>query len=159
MLKGIQMIMLYFSLQIWSEREAFFPVDRCRCLQPCIKDRISFKYRSEKLRNSDSTFHTNILVYRMRNTKVMVLTYGLADLLADTGGYLGLLLGASLLSVYGTGRKLTTRIFRQAMAERRRRRHRRQQTVREEDEEHHAEAVWSHSRGEAASDGNDIELQ
>ena len=74
---------------------------------------------------------------RLRHTMIMMLTYELGDLLADMGGYLGLLLGASLLSVYGTGHKMIRRLVRQALAK-----HRRQQAANEE-EQNDTETAWS----------------
>ena len=121
----------------------------------------------------------------MRHTKVMVLTYELEDLLADTGGYLGLLLGASLLSLIGSGRKLfrrlkqtlakqrqqtdkegeqqhhtetAWRLFRRLVRQalpKRLRRRRRRQQADKEEEQHPIESVWKFNRGEAAFDDKD----
>ena len=133
------------------------PVDLCRCPQPCILDHISYSDISNtvsaQMSASDSGFLTvKILASRQRETKVMVLTYGLEDLLADMGGYLGLLLGASLLSVFGSGRKLTTRLVRQALAKRRRRR--RRQAAKEEEEQNDTATAGNFDRDQAARDDN-----
>ena len=131
--------------------------DACRCQQPCIQDSISYSSKPAKewqLKRTQSEFPISIDVNEVRHTTVMVLTYGLEDLLADMGGYLGLLLGASLLSVFGSGRKLIRRLVRQALAKRRRRR--RQQEVKEEEEQHRMETTWSIYRDQEAFDGSDF---
>ena len=122
--------------------------DRCGCPQPCIQDSISYNHLSENLISTVSRLGIRIYVSRVRQTKVMVLTYGLEDLLADMGGYLGLLLGASLLSVYGTGRKLIRHLVRQV-------KHRRQQAANEE-EQNDTETAWTYNRVDAASDVNNF---
>ena len=110
----------------YSEKEYGSTIDNCGCPQPCIRDTIGYKYISTPVKSDSAMLKMRITIGRGRRTTEMVLTYGLEDLLADAGGYLGLLLGASLLSVFGSGRKLTTRLVRQALAKRRRRRRRRQ---------------------------------
>ena len=105
------------------------------CRQSCIQDSISYSYMDHKSEGFDSFFGILIYVNPVRHTQVMVLTYGLEDLLADTGGYLGLLLGASLLSLIGYGRKLFRRL-KQALAKQR------QQTDKEGEQQHHTEAAW-----------------
>ena len=47
---------------------------------------------------------------RMRRTAVTVLAFDLEDLLAYIGGYLGLLLGSSTLSMFETGKKVAGRL-------------------------------------------------
>ena len=120
-------------------------VDRCRCPQPCTVDRISFSDTS-----SEDVFkgpdYVKISVSRLRQTTVTVLTYGLVDLLADMGGYLGLLLGASLLSVFGAGRRLISCLVRQVK--------RRPHTADKEEEQDDTETAWSNYVGDVASDGN-----
>ena len=144
----------FFNRRIKVGNRSIFPIDRCGCRQPCIQDSISYYIVSHKQKTEDfDYFEMDIRVSQVRHTKVMVLTYELEDLVADTGGYLGLLLGASLLSVFGSGRKLIRRLVRQALAKRRRR-----QLVKTEDQEkqNDRETVWYLNRGEEASRVNDF---
>ena len=87
-------------------------VARCRCPQPCVRDRISYTTLSDVTRSSNDSFRVSIRLSRVRRTMVMVVTYGLEDLLADVGGYLGLLLGVSLLSLLGDGHQLASQLAR-----------------------------------------------
>ena len=126
-------------------RESVVPADRCPCPQPCVRDHISVSDTSSVGHFSIPGL-VKISVSRLRQTTVMVLTYGLEDLLADMGGYLGLLLGASLLSVFGAGRRLVSRLVRRV----KRRRH----TADKEEEQNDTETDWSNYVGDVASDGN-----
>ena len=94
-----------FFFQLKTEIKGILPIEKCGCPQPCIQDSISYSYITDTVKSNDTTLQMRITVNRVRQTTVMVLTYELEDLLADAGGYLGLLLGASLLSVFGSGRE------------------------------------------------------
>ena len=66
-------------------------------------------------------FYVQISVKRLRRTMKTVLTFDLEDLMAYTGGYLGLLLGSSILSIFTGGHKLVGRLARLVTRRRRRR--------------------------------------
>ncbi|KAF0293113.1 hypothetical protein FJT64_017876 [Amphibalanus amphitrite] len=90
------------------------PIAGCGCPRPCAQDRYSYSPLADVTVITNDTFRMAITVRRVRRTMVTVLTYQVEDLLADTGGYLGLLLGFSVLSLFGTADRLTRRLVRSA---------------------------------------------
>ena len=120
------------------------PIEKCGCPRPCITDRISYTPLADVTKSTNDSLKVYIRMSRVRRTKMTVLTYGLEDLLADVGGYLGLLLGVSLLSLCGGGRRLAGRLVRRA----RRRRHGRRAAA---EAGEGAERAWSLEKEEAPS--------
>ena len=92
-------------------------VTRCNCLRPCVRDLISYKLHTDTTDSSNESLRFWILNDRLGQggQRVEVLTYGREDLLADIGGYLGLLLGVSLHSLYGGGQRLVRRLAKRAL--------------------------------------------
>ena len=88
------------------------PLVKCNCPQPCVRDRISYTPQIDMTLSNNESVGIVITMSRVRRTNVEVLAYDLKALLADIGGYLGLLLGASLHSLYGAGERLTKRVLR-----------------------------------------------
>ena len=88
----------------------------CDCPVPCVRDRISFSIISTAdacaMGNKRELFYVRFSMKRMRRTAVTVLAFDLEDLLAYIGGYLGLLLGSSTLSMFETGKRLAGRLAR-----------------------------------------------
>ena len=86
----------------------------CDCPVPCMRDRISFSMVSTAdactMGNKRELFYVRFSMKRMRRTAVTVLAFDLEDLLACIGGYLGLLLGSSTLSMFETGKKVAGRL-------------------------------------------------
>ena len=85
---------------------------RCSCRRPCTIDRYSLSVRSG-LHTSDYhsiTLQVNFIPIT-QTTKTYV-SYDIIDLLADIGGFVGLLLGYSLFSVFEDLKSLATRLFR-----------------------------------------------
>ena len=98
------------------------PVTKCDCRTPCIKDRISYSTLSDITKSTNDSLNVYIRMSRVRRTRKMISTYGLEDLLADIGGYLGLLLGVSVLSMCGFGHRLAGRVARRVKRRKRSRR-------------------------------------
>ena len=102
-------------LQPTSSRDkSSAPSARCGCPRPCTQDRYSYSPLSDVTVITNQTFRMAITVRRIRRTMVTVLTYKVEDLLADAGGYLGLLLGFSALSLFGSVERLARRVLRRA---------------------------------------------
>jgi hypothetical protein len=73
-----------------------------KCVTPCINDAISygFPYLRESFQKSEIGYTTVYYKFRrMIAVKKMVYTYDLISMVAEIGGYSGLLLGVSLLDL------------------------------------------------------------
>ena len=122
------------------------PVSKCDCPTPCVTDRISYTTLSDITKSTNDSLKVYISMSRVRRTRETVLTYELEDLLADIGGYLGLLLGVSLLSLCGAGQRLAGRLVGRVKRCRRSRR-----AAREKAAGDGAERAWSLAKEEAPS--------
>ena len=105
-----------------SEYALDAPVTKCKCRPPCVQDRISHTTLSDIIYSTNDSLNLFIRMSRVRRTRKMVMTFGLEDLLAYAGGYLGLLLGASVLSVCGVVQRLAGRMVRRVKRRRQSRR-------------------------------------
>ena len=88
------------------------PVSSCDCLTPCVQDRISYSTLMETRNGNENIMFLSFSMNRLRRTMMTVLTFDLEDLMAYMGGYLGLLLGSSILSMLVTGSQLAGRVAR-----------------------------------------------
>ena len=99
-----------------SERNAKSP---CACPRPCVLDRYNIFYRPFTLPfDGVYGFHENSVVFMLNIKPVLRVTetsiiYGTVDLLADIGGFLGLLLGYSIMSVLDDAKAFVKRILKQ----------------------------------------------
>ena len=73
-------------------------VGACPCPKPCVSDVISITVQSDP-RHDDTFISVHMTPARMTKVLKTYVTYTFSDLMADTGGFLGLFLGWSLLSV------------------------------------------------------------
>ena len=96
----------------------FFPGDRivngklafrCSCRPPCVLERYTISARP-------SLFDLAISMSPVVRTTKTYITYDIIDLLADIGGFVGLLLGYSLYSVFDDVKTLVTRLFKRRAA-------------------------------------------
>ena len=123
------------------------PISKCPCRPSCVQDRVSYTALSDTTKSTNDSLRMYITISRVRHTRLTVLTYGLEDLLADIGGYLGLLLGVSLHSLCGAGHRLARRLTKRV----RQRRDGAQPATGLRDASG-AESAWSLERDEAASE-------
>ena len=123
------------------------PMSRCPCRPSCVQNRITYTSSFDTTKSTNDNIRLVIYMSPERHTREMVLTYGLEDLLADIGGYLGLLLGVSLLSLCGSGHRLARRLTRRV----RQRRDGAQPATGLRDASG-AESAWSLERDVAASE-------
>ena len=74
-------------------------LDACPCPKPCVTDSISVSIRTDYYIEDNNL--TYVMIHSAATMKVLrtYLSYSFSDLMADTGGFLGLLLGSSLLSM------------------------------------------------------------
>ena len=89
----------------------------CSCPRPCSLYRYKLSIKPNVQAVSD-TYRTQFKVSlspAIRTTNTYV-TYDIIDLLADIGGFVGLLLGYSLLSVFEDFKNLVTKLFRKRAA-------------------------------------------
>ena len=95
------------------------PVTSCGCLRSCAQDRISYSTLTGASSGNSFTIFLQFSVNRLRRTMITVPTFDLEDLLAYMGGYLGLLLGSSILSLFVSGNKMVERLSRHVARSRR----------------------------------------
>ena len=105
-----------FSKFLYDIENIRWPVRECPCLKPCAADRFGFHLRPSLWPSSAESLQLQLRLGDVRRVMEMFVTYTAWDLLADMGGYLGLLLGSSLLSVFGTAHQLVGRIYKQCAA-------------------------------------------
>ena len=82
----------------------------CSCPPPCVRERYSVFVRPGML-SSDQDFTVPVHFRPVRRTVETFVTYTFSDLLADMGGYLGLLLGYSLLSIFDDLKTVMRSVF------------------------------------------------
>ena len=115
----------YFS----SSTQIYDGMDNA-CPQSCVQDRIRFITQPRTWESDKRFLEIKIMFEQVRRVTETYVTYTWPDLLADMGGYMGLLLGWSLLSLYEGGQNLAVSVFRRLrrrVGGRRRRRRRRKQ--------------------------------
>ena len=81
------------------------------CPHPCILDRYSVSVRPSYVQSDKDYILFQLSLKPVMRTVETKITYGLVDLMADMGGFLGLFLGYSILSVFDDFKSFTARIL------------------------------------------------
>ena len=98
------------------------PIDECTCPDPCVSYRFGFQVRPALIPRSGNLVKVEIIFEDVQRVLETHVTYTMPDLLADMGGYLGLMLGWSLLSLFGAAQELVVRACKRVLCNKRRRR-------------------------------------
>ena len=99
-----------FMFERPEEKEDFF-TNRCSCLRPCVFERYSLLSQPSVAKSTESWIMMNLFFSPVRRMSETAVTYDVIDLLADIGGFMGLLLGYSLLSVIDDLKTFVTRLL------------------------------------------------
>ena len=86
--------------------------DLCNCPRPCVVDRYNIFFRPSFSESDDLSIFFQVSfgpVMRLVETRI---TYGVIDLLSDMGGFLGLFLGYSILSVFDDLKNFLTKFLK-----------------------------------------------
>jgi hypothetical protein len=90
--------------------------EKTGCLPSCTRNEYVVKHEFDTINVDYKVPHSHLLEIGYLGTEYTVkeqyLVYGLPDLIADFGGFLGLLLGYSVLSFFDLGRKMCKSIQR-----------------------------------------------
>ena len=87
-----------------------FPCSSCP-RRPCVVDRYTLSTRSAAYNSRGYRLNLHVSFSPVKRTVRTYFTYELIDLLADIGGFVGLLLGYSLYSVFDDLKALVIRLF------------------------------------------------
>ena len=88
------------------------PIPPCLCQRPCMRERYSLFVRPAVTHSPSKIFTVPVRFRPVRRTIETFVTYKFVDLLADMGGYLGLLLGYSLLTIFDDLKTVCRSLFR-----------------------------------------------
>ena len=88
------------------------PIPPCLCQRPCVREHYSLFVRPAVTYGPSEMFTVPVRFRPVRRTIETFVIYRLTDLLADMGGYLGLLLGYSLLSIFDDLKTAARSVFR-----------------------------------------------
>ncbi|KAF0312340.1 Acid-sensing ion channel 1 [Amphibalanus amphitrite] len=94
------------------------PNHHCQCPEPCVTDRHGFQLRPSTIPSSAEILRLSVRFEDVRRVMETYVTYAAPDLLADVGGYLGLLLGWSLLSVFSSAQAMAHNVCRKVCCRR-----------------------------------------
>ena len=86
------------------------PAYRCSCRRACARERYSISFQPT-VDGSYEWLQYELSFSGVRRTTRTYVTYDIIDLMADIGGFIGLLLGYSLYSVFDDLKALVTRLF------------------------------------------------
>ena len=84
----------------------------CSCPRPCVMDRYSMFVRSSFMTTTVSGIKLKLSFTPVMRIIETTVTYDLIDLMADIGGFLGLFVGYSILSVFDDIKALAMRILK-----------------------------------------------
>ena len=85
----------------------------CSCPRPCSLERYKlFVQPNTRSKSSETWIQIAVSLSPLKRMTETYVTYGIIDLLADIGGFVGLLLGYSLLSVFEDLKGFVTRLYR-----------------------------------------------
>ena len=73
--------------------------EACTCPKPCVTDFISISVQPDFFIEDDNFTYVQVMPARTMKVLKTYVTYTFSDLMADTGGFLGLFLGSSILSM------------------------------------------------------------
>ena len=103
---------LYMEVfSIYPEELFATDIPPCSCPRPCRKHRFSFFIRPGEIESTDDWFYVPVSFRPVQRIVETFVTYSFTDLLADMGGYLGLLLGYSILSIFDDLKTVVRSIF------------------------------------------------
>ena len=111
----------YFDSLKYDLRKGFWQTEDCPCPEPCTTDRFGFHLRPSFSSSDADYLRLRLSVDDVRRVIETFVTYTVWDMLADMGGYLGLLLGSSLLSLFSTVYGLAVRVCKRCAVVARRR--------------------------------------
>ena len=85
----------------------------CRCLQSCLNDRLDITVGESPLSRRDGRTFFNIQFQYLADTRITSLSYNGQQLMSNIGGYVGLLLGTSILSLIVRGMSAAKDLYQQ----------------------------------------------
>ena len=90
---------------------------QCSCPRPCSLYRYKLSIQpNTQVRSDAENIHLKVSLSLLLRTTETSITYDVIDLLADIGGFVGLLLGYSLYSVFEDVKNLVTKLFKRRAA-------------------------------------------
>ena len=101
----------YYSDKVWDGLGI-----PCSCRRPCALDRYSISVRPSIFSTWGDDISLQLVFNPVRRTTRTYVTYDIIDLMADIGGFIGLLLGYSLYSVFDDLKAFVIRLFRRRAA-------------------------------------------
>ena len=105
-----------FRKFLYDREHGRWPIRECPCPAPCTSDQFGFHLRPSVWSSDAEYLQLQLRLGDVRRVMETFVTYTVWDLLADMGGYLGLLLGSSLLSVFSAVRELAVRVCKRCAA-------------------------------------------